>query len=138
MQESKDKVKYAIHKINKKDNEVIKAWISKELELHVKNQELKEDKTPRNLAITSVGLALLNTVLKQPVITGLVIFAGLGIGAIEAHKQYRLSKEQTFKTAIFHYDELKEYEENHPEIDQITKNKSLKGVSKRKILKRLK
>ena len=76
-------------------------------------------------------------ILKQPAITGLVILAGLGISVIEAHKQYNISKEQTFKEAIFNYDELKKYEENNPEKDKITENKTLKGISKRKILKRL-
>ncbi len=137
MQSQKDKVKYAIHKINKKDNEIIKAWINKELEFHSQNQELKEDKTSRNLAITTAGFAILNVILKQPAITGLVILAGLGISVIEAHKQYNISKEQTFKEAIFNYDELKKYEENNPEKDKITENKTLKGISKRKILKRL-
>lgn len=136
MKNQEQKVKYAIHKINNQDKEIVKAWIMKELELHTKNEEAKKETTTKNLAIGTVALALANLLIQKPIITSLVIFAGLGTIALETQKHYYVEKEKTFETAIFSYEELREYEKLHPKKEKITNNPELKNVTKRKILKR--
>lgn len=50
---------------------------------------------------------------------------------------FKLSKRHKFETALLHYHDLKEYETRYPEELSVINNPTLKGVSVKKILKRV-
>ncbi len=50
---------------------------------------------------------------------------------------FKLSKRHKFKTALLYYHDLKEYEKRYSEEPSIINNPTLKGISRKKILKRV-
>lgn len=131
-------VQSAVYKIQHRNIPIIKAWMEEEHKLKAKSEDLK--KTKRNLLIATSALivGLSNIAFKNPLISTLVVTASCFVVASSAHNFSLKAKENKFNQAIFSYEELKEYEKTHPNEKEITTNPTLKGISKRKILKRTK
>jgi len=132
-------INQAIFKIKHQNIPIIKAWIKKEQFLSLKNncREKKELNIIKLAAITAIA-GTANIVIKSPVLSGVIAITSIYIGKEACKTLHLIKEEEKFNQAIFGYDKLKEYEELHPKAEKITENEDLKGITKSKILKRVK
>lgn len=132
-------INQAIFKIKHQNIPVIKSWIKKEQQLSSENKNRREkDLNVIKLAAATAIAGAANTVIKNPVLSGVIAVTSIFIGAKACKSVHLIKEEEKFNTAIFSYNELKEYEELHPKAEKITENEELKGITKSKILKRVK
>lgn len=75
--------------------------------------------------------------LRSKIISNIIIFAATARLIYSGFCLYNFSQMNKFKYAIIWYEELKKYEEMYPEEKSIFDNENLKGISKRKLEKRV-
>lgn len=131
-------IRNAIFKIKHQNIPIVKAWIKKEqLLASENNHRRKKDLNIIKLAAATAIVGTANTLIKNPILSGIIAITSIYIGK-EAYKSTHLQKEEKkFNTAIFNYEDLKEYEKLYPKDEKITENEDLKGITKSKILKRV-
>lgn len=129
----------AVFKIKHQNIPIIKAWIKQEQLLSSENKCRREkDLNVIKLAAATAIAGAANTVIKNPILSSVIAITSIYIGAKACKSVHLIKEEEKFNKAIFSYNELKQYEELHPNAEKITENKELKGITKSKILKRVK
>lgn len=135
----KDIINKAVYKIKHHDIPIVKAWIDKENEIIRHNKErTKKDFKSSKLALTVAAAGIINTKLKNKYLASFIAFASIYVCIKTGYSLHLINKEEKFNQAIINYEKLKEYEKKHPQEEKITNNPELKGISKTKILKRIK
>ncbi|MCI9585907.1 MAG: hypothetical protein HFH45_04660 [Bacilli bacterium] len=83
------------------------------------------------------GISIINNHLMHiPYIHGIIMLGSIAALAKQFYApSYR--KHEKFEYAILNYQDLKRYEELHPTEKSVINNKTLKGISKRKMKKRV-
>jgi len=128
---------YTVYKIHHCPIPIVGAWVERENILDLQTRHVFRDGLLTfGIAFASLTAGSINLEPKDPVV-GALSLTGALYALITGVKKLKLNyKKSKFHQAIIHYDELKKYETLYPNKKKITNNPELKGVSKRKILKR--
>lgn len=128
----------ASYKLSEPESPIVEMWTKHYNELSNWLEDNK--KTRKKISIilwANVGLAVTNLVIFSNPIINTIVYGVCGLGLLKSGRDfYKFGKRDKFKLAITYFPELKKYEELYPEEKSIINNPNLKGVSKRKILKR--
>ena len=130
------------YKVSKPESPIIEIWLT---ELDRLGEVVdKIDENNKKVALTIGGLCVTSMINSQAIhssdlaigLLGLISASLITFVGQKAYRRYALKKSDKIDTAIFHYQDLKKYEEIYPEEKRVTNNEKLKGISKDKILKR--